>query len=334
MKVKSAFYDKLEDSKVQCNICNHRCKIAPGRYGLCRARVNENGDLYSITYGQISSYNIDPIEKKPFYHFYPGSLAYSIGGYGCNMSCLGCQNYIISQKDARCVDTIDIMPEVIVKNALNSNSTSIAYTYNEPTVFLEYVENISKLARDKNLKNVFISNGYLTEESLEYILPYMDGINIDLKFINDSTYKDYSDASLDPILDNIKATYESKTHLEITNLVIDGLNSEDELIEELVQFIIDELGIDVPLHFSRAFPYYKLDIEPTNPTSIYNAYSIAKELGMEYVYLGNMPDGQNTYCPECGELLIKRNGYFTKDLGKIKNNKCVNCGKKLNFIMD
>ena len=335
MKIESVLYEKLAKSRVKCNICNQNCIIPEGDYGLCMTRYNDGGDLYSITYGQISSYNVDPIEKKPLYHFYPGSLAYSIGGYGCNMACLACQNYIISQKIAKDIGTVNIMPETIVKNAALTNCKSIAYTYNEPTMFLEYVGDCSKLAHGENIKNVFISNGFFTSEALEYILPYMDGFNIDLKFMSKQLYKDYSDARLDVILDNIKAIYESKAHLELTNLVIEDLNDSDDMIQKLVDFIMDELGPEVPIHFTRAFPYYKMeDIEATNPSRLINAFDIAHRTGLEYIYLGNMPDDQNTFCPECGELLIERNGYFTKDLGKIKNNKCTNCGRKLNFVMD
>ncbi|OWT33482.1 AmmeMemoRadiSam system radical SAM enzyme [Methanobrevibacter sp. 87.7] len=334
MRVESILYNKLDDNKVKCNICNHRCVIPQNHSGYCNLRENIDGILYFNNYGILSLLNIDPIEKKPLYHFLPSSLAYSVGGFSCNMSCLACQNYMISQESYNKNIAIEISPEDIVKNAINHNCSSIAYTYNEPTVSLEYVLDIASIACENNIKNLFISNAYMTSETLEYILPYIDAFNIDLKFIEDSLYKKVCNAKIDRVLENLKIINESNTHLEITNLLIDNLNDSKEDIEKLVNFILNELSNDIPLHFSRSFPYFKMmDIEPTKKSRMINSYNIAKDMGMEYVYLGNINFNQNTYCPECGEILIKRNGYFTSDLGKIINGKCSSCGKKLNFVL-
>ncbi|WP_461462310.1 AmmeMemoRadiSam system radical SAM enzyme [Methanobrevibacter sp.] len=332
MVCESILYENLTNERVQCNICNHNCIIDNGNYGLCGTRLNNEGILYSITYGQVSSLNSDPVEKKPFYHFHPNSLAYSVGGFACNMSCLACQNYTISQVHPKNIVSKNILPETIVENALKSNSLSIAYTYNEPTMFLEYVIDTAKVASKNKLKNLYISNGYMTSDALDYLLKYIDGFNIDLKFLSNKLYGEYSDASLDEILDNLIKIYESNAHLEITNLLINGLNDSPHMIRDLINFIKDNLSPDVPVHFTRAFPYYKMNnILPTNPETLINAYNMAKDMGLQYVYLGNIQHNQDSYCPECGELLIKRNGYFTSDMGKIVNNKCSNCGCKLNF---
>ena len=332
MFYKSILYENLTRDRVQCNICNHNCIIDLDSYGLCKTRLNKGGTLYSIIYGQLSAMSVDPIEKKPFYHYHPNTLAYSIGGFSCNMSCLACQNYHISQFLPENMNLNNILPPAIVENAVKTKSSSIAYTYNEPTMFIEYVIESSKLAHKKKINNLYISNGYMTEEALEYLLKYIDAFNIDLKFFSNNTYQKYSDASLDEILNNLITIYESKAHLEITNLLINDLNTDEKMIKALINFIKEQLDIEVPLHFSRAFPHYKmLNIRPTNPQSLINAYNIGKDMGLEYVYLGNTEFHQNSYCPKCGELLIKRNGYAVSDLGKIDNNKCSKCGYKLNL---
>lgn len=335
MRIESILYNKLNNNIVQCNICNHRCIIPENHKGLCSLRENINGKLYFNNYGILSSLNVDPIEKKPLYHFLPSSLAYSIGGFSCNMSCLACQNYMISQESYDKNMAIEISPEDIVKNAINHNCKSIAYTYNEPTVSLEYIHDIANIASENNIKNVFISNGYMSPEALDYILPYIDAFNIDLKFIEDSLYKKVCNASVYDVLENLKTINKSDSHLEITNLLIDNLNDYREDIKKLVNFIVNELSTDIPLHFSRFFPYFKMmDINPTKESRMLEGYNIAKDMGLKYVYLGNISSNQNTYCPECGEILIRRNGYFTSDLNKIINGKCSNCNCRLNFILE
>lgn len=336
MIIESILYDKIDEpskKRVQCNVCNHRCKIADDKYGFCLTRKNRDRTLYSCNFALISSQSIDPIEKKPLYHFLPGSLSYSLGGLGCNMRCLNCQNYMISQntKDRQATE---ILPKTAVENALNKNCQSISWTYNEPTMYLEYTLETAILAHENGLKNIYVSNGYMTQEALELLLPNIDAFNIDLKSMNDQFYKDICQTSLDPILDNLKMIYKNKRHLEITNLLISDFNDSDELIRSLVEFIATELGKEVPIHFSRFFPYYKMsDVPPTQLAKLKRAKEIALEAGLQYVYLGNVQTDQNSYCPYCNELLIERNGYNTIDKNKIKGNICVNCGEELSFII-
>ncbi|MBZ9570463.1 AmmeMemoRadiSam system radical SAM enzyme [Methanobrevibacter sp. TMH8] len=325
---------KEESSKnVQCNVCNHRCKIADNKYGFCLTRKNRHGTLYSCNFASISSQGIDPIEKKPLYHFLPGSLSYSLGGFGCNMRCLNCQNYIISQNLVKNRKAIEIFPEKAVENAISNNCQSISWTYNEPTMYLEYTLETALLSHKKGLKNIYVSNGYMSEKALELLIPKIDAFNIDLKSMNNEFYKDICQATLDPILDNLKVIYKNKKHLEITNLLISDFNDSNELITSLTEFIANELGKKVPIHFSRFFPHYKMeDVPPTEINKLMRAKEIAIESGLKYVYLGNVPSDQSTYCPNCNELLIERNNYNTINKRKIKDNKCVNCGEKLNIV--
>jgi len=344
MIVESILQEKLENNIVQCNVCNHRCNIANGKYGFCFTRKNNNGKLYSCNYGVVSSFAVDPIEKKPLYHFLPGSLSYSLGGFGCNMRCLNCQNYSISQnynisknyntskKIGGSDRAFEILPKTAVKNAIDRGCQSISWTYNEPTMYLEYTLETAKISHENDLKNIYVSNGYMSEEALKLLIPKIDAFNIDLKSMSNQFYKDICKATLDPILDNLKLIYKNKKHLEITNLLINGFNGSDELMNALIEFIANELGENVPIHFSRFFPYYKMnDVSPTNIAKLQRAKEIAKKRGLQYVYLGNISDNQNSYCPKCGELLIERNGYNIIDKNKIKNNKCIICGEKLNF---
>lgn len=339
MIVESILYDEIDkdreeksSKRVQCNVCNHRCKISNNKYGFCLTRKNNNGILYSCNFASISSQGIDPIEKKPLYHFLPGSLSYSLGGFGCNMRCLNCQNYIISQKIMKDREAIEILPETAVKNAINNNCQSISWTYNEPTMYLEYTLETALLSHKNDLKNIYVSNGYMSEEALELLIPKIDAFNVDLKSMNNQFYKDICQASLDPILDNLKLIYKNKRHIEITNLLINNYNDSEELIKGLVDFIATELGKEVPIHFSRFFPYYKMeDVPPTDTSKLMRAKEIAIEAGLQYVYLGNVPSDQNSYCPNCNELFIERNAYNTIDKNKIKDNQCVNCGENLNF---
>lgn len=329
----SILYDKLNNDEVKCKICNQYCTIKNHQTGFCLTRKNENGKLYSVDYGIISSESIDPIEKKPLYHFLPGSLTYSIGSFGCNMRCLNCQNYMISQNCDRYDKNIEILPETIVQNAINNDCQSIAFTYNEPMMFLEYSLEIAKLSHKNNLKTIYVSNGYMGDESLEILLSNIDGFNIDLKSMSNDFYKKICKATLNPILNNLRKIYNNGNHLEITNLLINSLNDSDEMIEKLVNFIVTELGEEIPLHFSRFFPYYKMkDIQPTSLESLKRAKQIAIDSGIEYVYLGNVQSDQNSYCPNCGMELFERNNYETIKINKIKDNKCINCNEKLNFI--
>ena len=340
MMKESSFYNKLyeDDSSalkpVQCNLCGRMCSIADGDLGFCNTQKNMDGKLFSINYQRIASSHIDPIEKKPLYHFLPGSSTYSIGGFGCNFSCLNCQNYMLSMNSFNEFNSTKILPETIVKNAINDNCLSISWTYNEPTLYFDFARETSLISHRENLKNVYVSNGYMSEESLDETLKFIDAFNIDLKFFDDKLYREICGGKLDIVLDNLKAIHQSKSHLEITTLLINGLNTEEDHIRSICNFVLEELGQDVPIHFSRFFPMHKMnDKSPTNIDYLLRAKEIAVEMGIEYVYLGNMPADNNSYCPNCGELLIARERYCNSDKNRIKDGHCANCGHKLNFVL-
>ena len=290
MLVSQELYKKSSKTqKIRCEICANYCKIAEGNVGVCKQHKNINGELFDLSYGIVSSLSPDPIEKKPLNHFMPGTFTYSIGGFGCNMTCLHCQNYIISHEYEKFGNGIKIQPETIVENALKYNCKSIAWTYNEPTIHLPFNKKTSLLAKSKNLKVIYVSNGYMSSQSLGEILTFVDAFNIDLKSMSEKFYKKVCGADLDIVLDNLKNIYLADKHLEVTNLIINDYNDSIEEIEQLCDFIVDELSVDVPLHFSRAFPYYKMrDIEPTNREILYEAREIAIKKGIKNVYLGNI----------------------------------------------
>ena len=290
MLVNQNLYKKSSKTqKIRCEICANYCKIADGNVGVCRQHKNINGELFDLSYGIVSSLSPDPVEKKPLNHFMPGTFTYSIGGFGCNMTCLHCQNYIISHEYEKFGNGIKILPETIVENALKYNCKSIAWTYNEPTIHLPFNKKTSLLARSKNLRVIYVSNGYMSNQSLDEILTFVDAFNIDLKSMSEKFYKKICGADLDIVLDNLRSIYLAGKHLEVTNLIINDYNDSTEEIEQLCDFIVDELSADVPLHFSRAFPYYKMrDIEPTNREILYETREIAHKKGIKNVYLGNI----------------------------------------------
>ena len=290
MLVSSDLYKKSSKTqKVRCEICANYCKIADGNVGICAQHKNINGELYDDSYGIVSSLSPDPVEKKPLNHFLPGTLTYSIGGFGCNMACLHCQNYMISQEYYNYSRGIKITPEAIVENALNNNCKSIAWTYNEPTIHLPFNKKTSLLARQKNLKVIYVTNGYFSDKSLNEVLGFVDAFNVDLKSMSKDFYKKVCRADLDVVLDNLRRIYLEGKHLEVTNLIINDYNDSISQISDLCDFVVDELGPEVPLHFSRAFPYYKMDdIEPTMLDILFKAREIALEKGIENVYLGNI----------------------------------------------
>ena len=348
----SRFYTKLygeDDGKVnqspspkksvQCNLCGKMCKIRENSLGFCNTQKNIEGKLYSINYQRIASSHIDPIEKKPLYHFLPGSSTYSLGGFGCNFSCLNCQNYMLSMNSFNEFNSTKILPETIVKNAINNNCLSISWTYNEPTLYFDFAHETSLIAHEKNLRNVYVSNGFMSEESLDETLMFIDAFNIDLKFYSDELYRKICGGRLDNVLDNLKAIYQAKNkrkaHLEITTLLINDLNTDEDHIKSICSFVLEELGSEVPIHFSRFFPMHRMnDRSPTNIDYLLRAKEIAVEMGLEYVYLGNMPADNNTYCPNCGELLMARERYCNSDKNRIRNGHCTNCGHKINMIFD
>lgn len=290
MLVNSNLYKKSSKSqKIRCEICANYCKIAEGHFGVCRQHKNVNGELLDESYGIVSSLSPDPIEKKPLHNFMPHTFTYSIGGFGCNMTCLHCQNYTISQEYDKNSRSIKINPKTIVDNAIRYGCKSIAWTYNEPTIHLPFNKETSILAQKNNLKVIYVSNGYFSQQSINEILGFVDAFNIDLKSMSKDFYKKVCGADLDVVLDNLRRIHVEGKHLEITNLILNGYNDSVEEISQLCDFVVDELSDDVPLHFSRAFPYYKMkDISPTNPEILYKAKEIALNKGIKNVYLGNI----------------------------------------------
>ncbi len=324
--MKEALYYKLEDDKIRCQLCPQNCLIAEGRSGKCRVRKVKNGKLYATSYGEVSALNIDPIEKKPLYHFYPGSRILSLGTVGCNLSCNFCQNYSIAQEEAR--ETKYLSPKEAVALAKEKNSLGIAYTYSEPLVWYEYILATAKLARKNNLENVLVTNGMINSEPFNELIKIIDAMNIDLKAFSNQFYQKLCGGMLEPVKQRIKSASE-RVHLEITTLLIPGHNDSEEMIERLTDWIA-EIDPEISLHLSRYFPNYQLQEEITPVETLLKAKKIAEQK-LDYVYLGNLKHQQarDTYCPECNNLLIKRDLVLEINLS---NNQCPNCGKTISVI--
>jgi len=331
-------YEKLEDGRVRCQLCAHRCLIASGKRGICQVRENREGTLYSLVYGRLISQALDPIEKKPLFHFYPGSISLSVATVGCNFRCTFCQNANISQmpRDLGRIEGRHVPPEAIVRTAKRHQSRSIAYTYVEPTIFFEYSYDIAQLAHQESIANVYVTNGYMTREMLEMFTsatepPLLDAANVDLKAFTDRFYRQQCGASLQPVLDSLRMIKERRVWLEVTTLVIPGLNDSEEELADIARFIAEELGVDTPWHVSRFHPTYKLtDVPPTPVRTLRRAREIGLEAGLHYVYEGNVPGsgGENTICPSCGQVVIKRVGF-----GILSNDAsggvCGHCGAEI-----
>ncbi|HHW03579.1 MAG TPA: AmmeMemoRadiSam system radical SAM enzyme [Thermoanaerobacterales bacterium] len=313
------FFERMENGVVHCFLCPHHCRIAPGRAGTCRVRKNVDGILYSTNYARVSSWGMDPIEKKPLYHFFPGSWIFSVGSFGCNFRCKFCQNWQIAQLTD--VPTQEVSPKDLVEVALRQKGNiGIAYTYNEPTIWYEYVIECARLAREKGLKNVLVTNGFIEKEPLEKLLPFIDAMNIDVKAYTEDFYTDMTFGKLSPVKRTVEIAQKS-CHVEITTLLIPGMNDGEDEVEALAKWLAS-LRKDIPLHLTRYFPNFKLDLPPTPVETIRRARKIAMKY-LDYVYTGNMVDeeGSNTYCPKCGELLIARRGYDVEVLGGAKCQK-------------
>ena len=305
-------YQKFDGGEVLCQLCAHYCVIASGKKGLCQVRENVDGTLYSLVYGRTISQGIDPIEKKPLYHFYPGSRSFSIATPGCNFRCDWCQNWEISQmpREQHFIAGQKQSPEDIVASAARSNCRSIAYTYTEPTIFFEYSYDTARLAREAGIANVYVSNGYMSAEMLELFHPWLDAATIDLKAFRDETYRKYVGARLQPVLDSLKRLSDYGVWLEVTTLVIPGVNDDPLELQDIAEFIATELGSDTPWHVSRFFPQYRMEqIPPTPPEALQRAVEIGRKAGLKYVYMGNLGEEMNTNCPTCGTLLIQRNRF-------------------------
>jgi len=318
---------KQAGERIQCLLCPHNCLIADGKSGICGVRKNNKGSHELLTYGIISAYALDPIEKKPLYHFYPGTNILSIGSYGCNMRCDFCQNYNISQRTALGFTT-KTEPESIIKNAQKSlNNIGIAFTYNEPVIWFEYIRDVATKVRRKGLKTVMVSNGYVNKEPLREIISFTDAFNIDLKAFNNTFYRHLTGAELEPVKDNLKIIAKSGKHLEITTLVIPSHNDDENEMANETKWIANELGKDIPFHLSRYFPMYKREDPATSGTLLSRLAEIASK-NLNYVYVGNVTsdNGQNTRCPGCGKIVTRRSGYNIKIQNLDRNGNCIVCG--------
>ncbi len=313
---------------VKCRLCPKGCLISDGRRGDCRVRENRGGILYTMTYGNPCALGVDPIEKKPFYHFLPGTTAFSLSTAGCNLHCLYCQNWQISQTTPERTQFIQLFPDAVVAAAEEAGSPSIAFTYAEPTVFFEYMVDTARLARARGLRSVVISAGYINPEPLQELCALVDAIKIDLKGINEAFYREVCFATLPPVLDAIRMIARSGIHLEIVNLVVPGRNDAPEDMRQLARWVLEEVGPDVPLHFTRFYPQYRLlDVPPTPVETLEQARQAALEEGLHYVYIGNVPGhpGNHTYCPKCGQAVIRRSGFSVLEMA-LQEGRCAFCG--------
>lgn len=328
------FYKKLKGNKVSCSLCAHHCAVPDGKRGKCGVRENRGGILYSLVYGKLISMNVDPIEKKPLFHFHPASNSMSIATAGCNFSCMHCQNYDISQypKENPDIPGRDVTPLQVVDAAQEAGCKSIAYTYTEPTIFFEFAYDCARLAKERGIKNVFVSNGYTGPEAVETLAPFLDANNIDLKG-DDEFYKKVCGARLKPVQDTIRSMYQNGVWVEITTLLIPGYNDSDDSLKNIIDFIIS-VDSSIPWHVTQFFPTFKIMDRPRTPLSVLRkARDMGIERGLKYVYEGNVPgEGrENTYCPDCKELLIERFGYRIGQ-NRITNDKCYKCSTRIEGI--
>jgi pyruvate formate lyase activating enzyme len=332
MRKEAMLYEKLAGGEVRCFLCSHRCKIADSKYGFCGVRKNEAGRLYTHVYGEVISSHADPIEKKPLYHFFPGSRSYSIATIGCNFRCGFCQNWEISQASKRegavgaaaAPCGYELKPEEVVREAKKSGCKSVSYTYTEPTIFFEYAYDTARLAKNEGLYNTFVTNGYMTTEALDAIRPYLDAANVDLKFFNEETYKKICRGSLAPVLESIRHMKKIGIWVEVTTLVVPGVNDTDRELKAIAEFIAGA-GKEIPWHISRFHPDYKFTQSlPTPRATLKKAESIGRKAGLRYVYLGNVAEETNTFCHNCGKLLIARAGYAIRE-NNIRHKSCPEC---------
>ncbi|MGD8523184.1 MAG: AmmeMemoRadiSam system radical SAM enzyme [Desulfobacterales bacterium] len=320
-------YKKLGKNKVSCGICPNYCVLEPGDRSVCRSRVNIDGTLYSLTYGNPCSVNTDPIEKKPLFHFIPRTKAFSLATTGCNFRCLNCQNYEISQAKPHEVMNYELFPPDVVKEARRAGAHSIAYTYSEPITFFEYVLDSCRLARENNIRNVLVSNAYINQKPLLELCKVLDGASLNLKSMSNDVYRKLNGGLLQPVLNTFKTLHAQEIHFEMINLIVPGYTDDDEMVKQMCAWILENLGPDYPLHFLRFFPRYKLDRLPPTPVSTLTRFrKLAIQEGIHYVYVGNVAnhEGNNTYCHNCKKLLIERMGYFIPQYNLVEN-RCRYC---------
>lgn len=335
--MEALLYEPVKDKTVQCILCNQKCIIRDGKRGLCSVRENRNGVLETLVYGRVIARHVDPIEKKPLFHFFPGSLAYSIGTVGCNFRCRFCQNADIAQMatdhDGRIMGQT-FSPEQMIEEAIRTGCKSIAYTYTEPTIFFELAFDMAKLAHLKGLKNIFVTNGYISAEALEMVSPFLDAANVDLKAFTDEFYKKQCNARLEPVLETLRKMKQIGVFVEVTTLIIPGLNDDPDELRHLAEFIANDLGDDTPWHVSRFHPTYKLIDRPSTPVAtLLGAREIGLGAGLKYVYTGNIPgEGtESTVCYSCGNPVIRRRG-FTVLENRVQNNLCPDCGAVIHGV--
>ena len=332
-------YERLEENKVRCNLCSHRCVIKDGRRGICQVRENEAGLLKTLVFGKLIARHVDPIEKKPLFHFLPGTLTYSVATVGCNFRCRFCQNADIAQMPADRKGTVlgnSCTPGAVVAAAQRDGCRSIAYTYTEPTVFFEFAYETARLAHNKGIRNVFVTNGYMTAEALEMINPYLDAANVDLKAFTDKYYKELCGAGLKYVQATLKSMKSLGIFVEVTTLVVPGLNDDPSELSDLAAFIVQDLGPETPWHISRFHPTYKLTDRPSTPVqTLTMAREIGLKAGLKYVYTGNVPGNaaENTFCFSCSETVIERRGFQVGNL-RLKNGRCTKCGAEIDGVWE
>jgi len=327
-------YGKKGQNAVQCSLCSHRCRIADGKHGICGVRKNTGGTLYATTYGLVSAEAVDPIEKKPLYHFLPGTLTYSLGGIGCNFTCRHCQNWQISQADPVGSRLVPISPEEGVFRAIAEGCASISWTYNEPTIWHEYALDMGTLARSRGLGTCYVTNGYITEEALRELAPMLSAFRVDIKAFTDDFYRKVCGAHLQPVLDSAVLARELGMHIETVTLVIPGENDSREELDALIRWVIENLGPETPMHFSAFHPDYRMtDRGRTSGALLEKICTRAKELGLHFPYSGNVGHNKfdNTCCPACGSLLIERRGFSSRIVG-LDDRTCTNCGETIGIV--
>lgn len=327
----ASHFTALDREEIRCELCPRRCLVPNGKRGFCRVRENRKGKYYSLVYGNPAAAHLDPIEKKPFFHVLPGTTAFSLATAGCNFQCKFCQNWEVSQVSPEDLYNYDLPPESVVKKAGETRARSVAYTYVEPVVFYEYMYDTGKLAKEKGLLNVFHSNGFINPDPLRSLCRMLSAANIDLKGFTDAFYRKLCNGELHPVIETLTILKKEKIHTEITNLVIPTENDDMASIHKMCLWIKNALGPDTPLHFSRFYPLYKLQSLPPTPVStLEKARSAALSAGLEYVYIGNVPghEGENTYCPRCRKLIIRRMGFMVGET-HLKKGQCGFCGKPI-----
>ena len=330
----ASLYEKLENKLVVCNVCPRRCLIQNGQIGFCKVRENREGTLSTLIYNKVTAMNVDPVEKKPFFHFWPGSFAFSISSISCSFTCPWCQNWNISRASPKEISAEEVDPEKIISFA-KKGCQSVSYTYNEPLIWFEYVKDTVRLAKEAGLSNLLVTNGYATEEALKEFAPFVDGANVDIKAFSSDFYTKYCRGRLEDVLNAVKIMVEQKWHIELTFLLIPELNDDFENIRKMAHWIVDELNPKIPLHISRFHPMYQMNHLTSTPLSfIARAREIAQKAGLQYVYAGNVHghEGENTICPICGTQLVKRSGFEILTWNITEKMSCPVCGEKIPII--